>query len=549
MLDIIAVDAKFGHLFTRFADMVKVYSPGGRSGFLSAVLTAVLSLALSVSPLLPDGCFAQAQPPGTAKSAAGRDQGAARAADAQTKGEKKDEQVAAEPLLDPSKTMKMAPVEIFQDPNAEAVMNLRRFNPLRYPVAPREVIGQVREMMSSPTAPVDQTTIRRYVLGMIAELTDTRNIQALIDPPPNLPPTSPSMQAISTATTNLLEPLFAARSSKSIGFLNEYNSALLENLPQLLKHHLVPRVQAMIVLGQSGNPNAYKLFVQEIQNPKQTVWVKLWAMRGITNIVRFNSTARLTAVQTSEAAKVIAAYLDSHKELPWPVQIRALEALAALRQGFMPTSPKTAEMASTAMRILADPKARPDVRAEAVHALGMMQITNAVPSYNFSLIAYAAAQLAAEIGDQIVANYAVIKGAKEEKVEAINATKAEYLASLLVGPIYQAFEGQPGVRDSGFLHNPATTAIAARSQVQDILDQIKPVSLASLELVRSPTGQLKARRQDLVTRVAVLKEFLSKNAPSDHHLIPDDQGYLQAGGQAAAAPEAGNVVAGASGGK
>ena len=66
------------------------------------------------------------------------------------------------------------------------------------------------------------------------------------------------------------------------------------------------------------------------------------------------------------------------------------------------------------MRILADPKARPDVRAEAARALGMMQITNAVPKYNFSLVAYAAAQLAAEVGDQIVASYT-------EKGPAINA--------------------------------------------------------------------------------------------------------------------------------
>lgn len=521
--------------------MVKVYSPGRRSGFLSAVLPAVLSLVLSALFPLPDRGFAQAQPPRANGPGAGPDQGTTKSADAQTKGEKKDEPGPAEQALDPARTAKIAPVEVFKDPNAETVMNLKSFNPLRYPLAPREVIGQVKEMASSPLAPVDPTVIRRFVLGMMAELTDTRNIQALIDPPPNLPPTSPSMRAIEVATTNLLEPLFMARANKSLQFLAEYNRALMANLPQLLKHHLVPRIQAMIVLGQSGNLDLYKLFVTEIQNPKQTVWVKLWAMRGIMNIVKLNPTTRLTAVQASEAAHVISVFLDSEKEMPWPVQIRALEALGTLRHGFLPTSTKTADMASTAMRILADPKARADVRAQAAHALGMMQISNAVPKFNFSLIAYAAAQLAAEIGDQIVASYT-------EKGPAINATRAEYLTSLLVGPIQQTFDGQPGVRDSGMLHNGSTTALSARSEIQKILDQIEPVSKASLELLRSPTGLLKARRQDLVTRVAVLKEFLSKNAPANHHLVPDDQGFLQAGDQPAGAGGA-RVAAGAGVGK
>ena len=51
-------------------------------------------------------------------------------------------------------------------------------------------------MAANPVAAVDPTVIRRFVVGMVAELTDTRNIQALIDPPPGLTSTSPSMQAI-----------------------------------------------------------------------------------------------------------------------------------------------------------------------------------------------------------------------------------------------------------------------------------------------------------------------------------------------------------------
>ena len=80
----------------------------------------------------------------------------------------------------------------------------------------------------------------------------------------------------------------------------------------------------------------------------------------------------------------------------------------------MPAAPKGAEMAVAAMRVLADNKARSEVRAEAARALGMMQISTAVPNYNFPLIAYAAAQLAARVGDQVTACYSADKGKASE---------------------------------------------------------------------------------------------------------------------------------------
>jgi hypothetical protein len=537
--------------------MVKVLSPGRRNGSSFAVLPAGLMLVLGTVGLVPDRSFAQAQPPGQAKPGAEkRGQEKAKGAgedaktkdagardDSQQKGEQKDTDVPAEPPPDPSKTMKIAPMEVFKDANAEAILDLKNFRPIRNPQPQSSDLPQVKEMSQSPTMPVDQTVIRRLVGGMVSQLTDTRNIQALIDPPPGLPPASPAVRAIEDATTNLMEPLFVARANKSNQFLTEYNRVLLANLRPLLKHHLVPRVQAMIVLGESGNPEALKVFLDEIKNEKQTVWVKLWAMRGITNIVKLYP-SRLTAAQATEAARVIADLLDKNKELPWPVQLRGLEALTHLRHGFIPTAPKNADMAAAAMRVLVDPKARPDVRAEASRALGMMQISNAVTGYNFGLVAYAAGQLAVQVGDQIVASYT-------SKGPPINASRAEYLSSLLVGPIYQTFEGQEGWRDSGLLHNGAAAAVAARDQIQKILDQITPVGKAAVDLVRAPTGQLKARRGDLEARVAALKDYLAKSAPANHHLVPDDEGFLDGGGaQAAAASEpAADRVAGARGGR
>lgn len=543
--------------------MVKVFSPGQPHGRWPACLPVCLAQVLTFALLALGRVLAQ--PPTSTKPAApaaakqdtgsggqgtAKAKGAADAAkdeggadEPQTKDEKKaDDQPPAEPPPDPSQTQKVAPLEVFKDPNAEEILNVNDFNPIRNrPPMPGDVEA-VKGMAGNPIAAVDPTVIRRMVEGMVAQLTETKNIQALIDPPPNLPAGSPAMRAIDEATANLLEPLYMARAVKNTRFLTEYNRILVRSLQPLLKHHLVPRVQAMIVLGQSGNPEALKLFLDEIRNPQQTLWVKLWAIRGITNIKQ-NPSARLSAAQEIEAARVIAEQLDEKtKDMPWPLQLRALEALSNLRQGYVPAAPKNAEMAAAAMRILADPKARTEVRAEAARALGMMQITAAVPGYNFPLVAYAAAQLAAHVGDQILASYSADKGTP------LNATKAEYLTGLLVGPVYQAFEGQAGVRESGLLHGNVT---AARSDIQKNADQIKPVAKAALELVRAPTGQRKARRADLAARVEALKGFLAKNVPANRHLVPDDDGFLDDAGTQAGAPAepAAAKVAGAPGGK
>jgi len=543
--------------------MVKVFSPGQSHGRWTACFPVCLALVLTFALLAPERVLAQ--PPTSTKPAASaaakKDTGSGGQATAKAKGEadaakdeggagepqtkdekKAEDQPPAEPPPDPSQTQKVAPVEVFKDSNAEAILNVKNYRPIGNRLPMPGDVAAVQGMAGNPNAAVDPTVIRRMVDGMVAQLTDTKNIQALIDPPPQMPMSSPTMRAIEEATANLLEPLYVARAVKNTRFLTDYNRILLRSLQPLLKHHLVPRVQAMIVLGSSGNPEALKLFLDEIRNPRQTLWVKLWAIRGITNIKQ-NPSARLSAAQEIEAARMVAEQLDLKvKDMPWPLQLRALEALSSLRQGYVPAAPKNAEMAAAAMQVLADPKARTEVRAEAARALGMMQITTAVPGYNFPLVAYAAAQLAARVGDQIVASYSADKGI------ALNVAKAEYLTGLLLGPVYQAFEGQAGVRESGLLH---ANAAAAHSDLQKIADQIKPVAKAALELVRAPTGQLKARRADLVARVEALKEFLAKNVPANRHLVPNDDGFLEdAGAQAGAPAEPGTAkVAGAPGGK
>jgi hypothetical protein len=438
---------------------------------------------------------------------------------------------AADPVpaipADPSQTRRIAPNEVFRDPKAEALLNILKFQELnKGKVVSNEDLLKFKAMAADPNANIEPTLIERVIDAQIARLTDRANIQALLSTEKASPAAG---HAIHDATNVLLEALFLAKATtpRNDPFLTAYNRFLVAKLrPLLSKAHLIPRIQAIIILGQSGNPNALPLFEEQIKDKNQTIWVKLWAMEGISNIRADGRT--LTGSAQIEAAKVVADLLDQDKELPWPAQIRALEALGAMRQGCLPSAPQKATMASSAMRLLAEPQSRLEVRAEAARTLGLLQ-TTAVDRYNYLLVAHATAQLAVELGNQIASNFptppapqktSAAKGVEPAKQLAptvpSNKPKSEYCTGLLVGPVYQAFEGVPGIRDSGLIHSGAGPAAES---VQRVFDVVKPVAATAVALIRAPGLQTINLKKELTARVAELKDFLDKNPVADRHLV------------------------------
>jgi hypothetical protein len=425
------------------------------------------------------------------------------------KGDDDDDDAAKQPPADPADTQKGASLEIILDPAAVALLDVKKFKEIQSPRGKtpadagqaKQDADQLKRMAGDPLVPVDPRVITAVIDDMIAKLTNHRNIEANLDPEASKPKPEET-KAIQDATQALLEPIFLARGAKNVQFQTRYNQVLAQRLAPVLKNHLIPRIQAMIVLGQSANFDAYRIFLDEIKNPTQTVWVKLWAFRGLTNIKQF--TNKLSDTQEKEAAKAVSDQLVKNQEWPWPVQLRGLEALATLRQGFLTTSPKTADMAATAFQYLTNEELRKEVRAEAALSLGLMQITTVVPKYNTVVAAYAAAQLAADIGDQIA------KGFSENKLYA------QKLTTVMMGPVLQAFDGRAGLRESGFLNSPV---VGNKADVQKYVDAIRPVAKAAIDLVGGPAGQAKARNDELTARVATLKEFLTKNPPASTELF------------------------------
>jgi hypothetical protein len=527
----------FTAFLTRFADMADVLSRtrwGSRWSWIGAFVGLAGLMLIDPSPAPGQEAGTKGQPSG--KAAASKD---ANADDKENDAAPDvDDAVAA----DPSKTQRVAPVEVFKDPNAEAIVGIKSLTTLPpVPFTNQDVLS-VKDMASNPNRQLNRSLIDQVVKGLAAKLTDRKSVQSLLEGPPEEAPKGADLKkgaavkkapagdggkAIQQATTDLLEPIFLAKGAKNDQFLRDYRRSLHQFLPPLLKNHLVPRVQAMIVLGQAGTPTqeALQLFLTEISSRSQTLWVKLWAIEGIINIRR-GGTPFSNDIE-SKAARTIANFLETEKDLPWLIQLRGLEALGALRRAHLPTEASKAQMANTAMLFLADGDAKVEVRAEAARALGLMQV-NAVPNYNFSLVAYGAGLLAADIASQINEQY------EDNPPRVHNRTKVQYLTALLVGPVFQSFAGTPGENNSGILVTGRADAAATKYD-QKVFDLVRPLAQSSVTLLTSPTRDYKKRKQELAESVAALRGYLVKNPPPSRRLVAGGREYGAGGGAAAGA--------------
>ncbi|AGA30276.1 hypothetical protein Sinac_6177 [Singulisphaera acidiphila DSM 18658] len=394
-----------------------------------------------------------------------------------------------------------ASVEIFIDPNAIKA-NANTFTPLPSPAFNPRQARDIESMAKGGA--IDRDLIQKYVNKYAADLTNRSFIDGLITPNPSRNPTSAAAVGFREASTSLATPIDLAKRANNTAFLKAYTEALLGVAPKLLKNHLLARLEAAILLGKTGSPDAIDTFIAQLNDKDQTTWVKIWSARGLLNILQGSTGAYQDLPGgTTSTAKSAHALVDwlADKSLPWPAQLRALEALGALRMAADPRAQAKLEMASAAMQLLADPTVRPEVRAQAAWTLGMMRVSQANGKFNYKLVAYYGGEVAAELGERIVATY-----------ENNNALAQSYAAPLLY-QIYPAFYGVDGARESGLLRMPNLGN--NRVFVEQLGNLIKPVAKSAVELFKAPKGNRGKVAKDLSDKVAALKSFLDKNVPED----------------------------------
>ena len=418
-----------------------------------------------------------------------------------------------------------APTEqIFVDPNARKALTV--FNPLTFQGTALRIAGagddrsKIQSMVGR-TLNTDPDFVKRYVEFFAVELTKRENLNAILNPPPNLKPGDPPARALERAVDALNKPIIDAKAKENENkpFLDLYYRTLFESsLPKLVEpnHNYLTRIDAMIVLGMAGNPGpvALNFYVDQLKRDDQLVWVRLWAARGLT-IAAQQGEINLDAAKANQAAEALIGLLDGDPKLPWPVQLRALEALGSLRVAVANTARGRIDAASVALRFLADNNAPSVVRAWAAWALGMMKVPGGVAPYNFALIGQEVGELAVELGNRIVEEY-------DDNPVNIDKNKDEMtrLTSLLLFQVCPSLIGMEKATESGLLRSTHRSAGDAKSFLTKLDDKVKAVTREAYELVRAAGSGNKSARDQLDSKLADLKGLLGTSSPKDRHLVP-----------------------------
>ncbi|MBX6314670.1 MAG: hypothetical protein IRY99_17410, partial [Isosphaeraceae bacterium] len=295
-------------------------------------------LAIALIGLLP--LVARAQPPGaggsTKESAAAPKGAAAKAAVGARDAEQK-----KKGAVDTSKeASKVEPPEQWPpDPRVQNALE-GNFRPLQGGRAPSR---DEQSAVLGLTAPAE--TIAKYVRYYAAELTNPSYLKALTDPDGD----TSRARKIAEATDKLVQPLMAANAKGNTSFRREYTKALLALMPELLKNQLHARIEAMLVLSRSGDPQAVPTFIEQLKDPDQVIAVKDLAAIGLLNVAQGGRARLDEATVAIPGAAALTEFLEKEPEAPWPVKAHALEALGALRQPTPNPLRAQADFATTAL--------------------------------------------------------------------------------------------------------------------------------------------------------------------------------------------------------
>jgi hypothetical protein len=351
---------------------------------------------------------------------------------------------------------------------------------------------------------LDRAAIKRHVDTNAVELTKRSNIAAMM----GTEGAGRNTRALDEAANRLIQPLLEAPTAANTAFRGVYVANLLAAAPTLLQGHLLTRTLFMVVLSRAGSPEVIPELIKQLSDPSQTHSVKLLAAVGLTAAGQRGRRLLDPNAQSIPAARAIASFLQEEKDLPWPVQVRALEALGSMRQSTANPLGARPEIAAVAFELLADPEVDPIARVWAGWAISRMDFPQQAGEPNIELVAYELGEAAAAVGEKVVE----VPFAKETPARNLKLV-ARWSEPLL--RILDAFVGDPEVSRSG-LNRQAARAIALRG----IEQRIRALASACLAYSQSVGGQVEAARADVVAALDELKRYLAQNPPKEAQFFP-----------------------------
>ena len=393
--------------------------------------------------------------------------------------------------------------DIYRDPRAEALINnLAQFEPIKSAIL-RRGEDDLPLTWAGGVGVVDKNILDNFVRQQAAAMASAKVIAQLASE--KTADNEAGIQALEQAFERLLAPVTKAMKNNPPrrDFLAAYTQSLLKVMPNLLSNHLHARLEGMIVLSRTGDPQAIDTFVKQLTDRNQDVLVKQIAAYGLMTVVK-NARQTLPPDVTIPAAEALVKFLNDEPDAIWTAKWRALEALGWLRQASRNPLEKKYPMIDVAAKILADPEERPEVRAWAAWAIGMLRVDTGDAPINYLAIAGDISRLAIELGEKIL----VVKSDQQVQQD-------HELITLLAWPLYNSLKGEPGQTRSGLLNAAALPQAKAADYVRGLEPLVQAEARDAVELGRSAGAQLHTQRVKELTRsLEALKQFVAQNPPA-----------------------------------
>lgn len=400
---------------------------------------------------------------------------------------------------------------IYVDPVAASIMR-GRYDQLHSSVLVPPNTDRTIIQMAQGASRLDAGLIDRFIKYAARQLTDHDNIDAVASGGQQS-----RIQSIQDAGKYLMLPYTQIpKNQQDRRFLQEFNARLLGVAPDLLKNHLYARVQVMQALSRLGDPAALNLLIAQIRDPEQPLIVKQLAAEGIRRIA-VEAGDSLSIANRETAANALVEFLRDNPNAYWLSHARALQALGTLRRISGVENRDQAVFANELLAVLSSEDRRPESRAWAAWALGMLEVPPNYPQLNFSLAAYQIGSLAVDIGKRIV------DLSDPRELEAYNPERVKYLTALIVAPVFSSLDGAPELRGSG-LRN--TRGLGPHQQyVVRVHQLIRQLAVSSVELTNARGAQITAARDRVIGRLNELRTFLNENRPEDGTFIAGGQEF------------------------
>ncbi len=465
-----------------------------------------LAVALLAAPAI---ARAQDSPPKTAANKDAPDKDETKQADKKDADKDKDDDDKAG-VINKDEIGKQETSEVFEDPRAKALLDWKAFRefPDTKPKLTQTDFSAVRNMAANVVG-VNRDLLARFIDQMAADLSKHDYIKAVVDPDAKVPPGAPAVRGIERASVLMMELINTAHDKKNAAFLAQLEPLLFTKFTPLLDGHLLTRIQAAIILASAATPGQAELFIKQISDPKQVVWVKHWSAIALTNATDKGQNTVDVRLATAAAAALLG-FLEKEPATAWPVKLRVLQALGSVRLASTAGVQGKPDVAAYAFTVLSDPGLKLDLRAWATWCLGMLKVPGG-QQFDYKLVAYQVGRFAAEIGDKIVSDY------DQKKVKFTKTGQSDYarhLTGLLLYQVYPAVAGEDEVPQSGLLRVMHPAAAAARPFTTRLEDEIKKLGRAANELLTAGGGQVQKARDDLAAQVVEFKAFLDKNRPA-----------------------------------